>query len=698
MILGCGLLLALAFGAFCTLFSTWASYDDEGYILWTLIHHAQGHRLYDDIFTQYGPAFYLLDAGFRRLLPLAYSSDGQRWQTWIFWLVTTGLMLYVSQHAARQSRGKVLDRWNFSTILFAFLLLWHQDRLALEPGHPQIWCNLLVCTSLCLFAASPAWPRSRTASFSMLLHGLLAGTLLMIKPNVGILLLAALPAASLWRLPSTSRWWLAIDSLYTLPLLMLPWMLTHRQLHTWNAACLPSLVSVSILALRLSVANTSRPGTFHPASSPGQVLAPLAWLAGGSLLTMIAFTAWGFQQGIGLATLCHALFGQHASLLELYFYPAIRSEIGYATLLLLLALLGYHLVLPGSRGRKTTPPTPAGRLGREACPSRIIAWGSSLAPSRAEWSLLFLTLVSSCLLITFLDSLVPLTHGLQPRGCAELLCVASPLIVAGWWNFRTEPRTVTGLSREIGSNLPFASTASQSVPPEADTNKPSLIALGMIAALQPLIAFPVPGTQLALGTLPLLALLIDGSLLAWQTVDLARPWHAVRSHVEQRPKLASLIVLLLPCLAFTAQAFRFFQYAPLDLPGARLLRIPNDQADATRDIVAAIQHYQPTTFVFRWHNRPSWYLWSQIPPPYHQLPPSWVYLLPYDRKLQQLESLRELDRVLVIDEAYTPQKPPPPSPWNESWLSELSPPPLPGEFQLRGWSAPPSRRTLDASL
>lgn len=73
-----------ALAAFGILFTTWAAYDDEGYILWTLIHHGRGHVLYQDIYTQYGPAFYLLDSGFRTIMPLPHSSDGQRWQTWLF--------------------------------------------------------------------------------------------------------------------------------------------------------------------------------------------------------------------------------------------------------------------------------------------------------------------------------------------------------------------------------------------------------------------------------------------------------------------------------------------------------------------------------------------------------------------------------------------------------------------------------------
>jgi hypothetical protein len=78
-------------GGFFVLFTTWAPYDDEGYILWTLIHQSQSHILYDEIFTQYGPAFYWLDSTLRCIIPFPRTSDGQRWQTLFFWLTITAI-------------------------------------------------------------------------------------------------------------------------------------------------------------------------------------------------------------------------------------------------------------------------------------------------------------------------------------------------------------------------------------------------------------------------------------------------------------------------------------------------------------------------------------------------------------------------------------------------------------------------------
>ena len=70
------------------LFTTWAPYDDEGYVLVTLHHYALGFKLYDDIFTQYGPAFYQLESVLRWCVPHELTSDGQRWKTLVFWLFT----------------------------------------------------------------------------------------------------------------------------------------------------------------------------------------------------------------------------------------------------------------------------------------------------------------------------------------------------------------------------------------------------------------------------------------------------------------------------------------------------------------------------------------------------------------------------------------------------------------------------------
>jgi len=45
------------------LFSTFMVYDDEGYVLFSLKTFAEGGGLYERVYSQYGPFFFLLNQG-----------------------------------------------------------------------------------------------------------------------------------------------------------------------------------------------------------------------------------------------------------------------------------------------------------------------------------------------------------------------------------------------------------------------------------------------------------------------------------------------------------------------------------------------------------------------------------------------------------------------------------------------------------
>src|SRR6187455_343097 len=55
--------LIAAVAAYFTAYSSFYSYDDEGYILLSLKQFATGHHLYSDVYSQYGPFPYELIGG-----------------------------------------------------------------------------------------------------------------------------------------------------------------------------------------------------------------------------------------------------------------------------------------------------------------------------------------------------------------------------------------------------------------------------------------------------------------------------------------------------------------------------------------------------------------------------------------------------------------------------------------------------------
>ena len=56
---GVVLAAALAIAGYWLLFTTFMVYDDEGYVLLSLKNFAAHGALYDKVYTQYGPFFYV---------------------------------------------------------------------------------------------------------------------------------------------------------------------------------------------------------------------------------------------------------------------------------------------------------------------------------------------------------------------------------------------------------------------------------------------------------------------------------------------------------------------------------------------------------------------------------------------------------------------------------------------------------------
>lgn len=675
--------LLTALAAFGVLFTTWAPYDDEGYILWTLIHHAQGHILYQEIYTQYGPAFYLLDSGFRAVFPIAYSTDGQRWQTLLFWLGIS-LILWRSHHLLRiESVSGKWPRLNLATSLAMLgLVFWHQERLALEPGHPQIWCTLFVSIAIYMFASKANTTSPLPSWIFTTLLGVLAGLLIMIKPNVGVLLLAAFPAAYLWADFSRSSLIKICELGYTIGLVGIPWVLTFQQISSLDTCILPIAATLSILGVRY-ISKISRPQGVVPTLAEHNRLIHLSWLTLSVSGCLALVVLWAGQRGVSPLALKQALFGQHSALMELYFFPAIRSPMGYLGICLLGALIAYQLAVSlfkiRSEYRQKTDSQKSLFDFGQFFPSKLFA------PHRDIFCWFFLGCSAVAAFLIWCDAIAPLGHGLRPRGCAEWLLALSPVITTGWLALRlsilpSQSNSDDCLTRTIVRNTtetPLLPFSAQIYP---------YVAIALIASLQPLISFPVPGTQLALGTLPLLVLLIDGSQVA--VVHLAQTRRAAAPIVVRSKRLNAYLAAaaIFACLPVAIVTQRYWERESLDLPGAKTLRLGQAERTSTREVILAVTAQRPDAIVFRWHNRPSWYLWANINPPYEQLPPSWTYLIHEKQQDILLGKLDKYRKVLIIDEDYVPQRLPPKSPLQQAWNRASKVSGLNTEFSLFLWS------------
>lgn len=228
---------ALLFARY-TLGTLYTPSDDEGYVLLSLKHFLDGEHLYTQVFTQYGPFYFLVQRALFHGLHLSVSHDSGRLITLIFWLLSASAASYFVYRAA----GSVLlaSAAGMATTLLAYVL-------AVEPNHPNqlILPLLLLACCVSLFATPGA----------MFVLGAIGTALLFTKINVGVLYLAALFQTLVCLL---GRGWIRTAGLWLsgIYVTVFPLLLMHRDLSTWaRYYCIVAILSgVSTLVVGSLVA------------------------------------------------------------------------------------------------------------------------------------------------------------------------------------------------------------------------------------------------------------------------------------------------------------------------------------------------------------------------------------------------------------------------------------------------------------
>ena len=170
---------ALATGYY-QIFSVFAEYDDEGYLMMTVKQFTDGFILYDQIYTQYGPAYYIYKWFPHALFNLPVTHNFTRLNTLLMWTLTAlvgGLFTF------RLTRSALAAAAAYA---LTFLALF---RTVYEPGHPQELCGFLVISSLFLLAGEKY---GRSFDIRIALLGAVLAFLCLAKVNVGIFLCLSL--------------------------------------------------------------------------------------------------------------------------------------------------------------------------------------------------------------------------------------------------------------------------------------------------------------------------------------------------------------------------------------------------------------------------------------------------------------------------------------------------------------------------
>ena len=240
------------------MYSGFAGYDDEGYMLIALRSFLEHGHLYDDVFSQYGPFYYEFWGGFFELFGLSVNHDGGRAAAIFAW-VAASLLFGLS--AWRMTRSILLGLATQMLVFGAIITVVN------EPMHP----GGTICLLLGAIVAISCLVRARTSPLAMAFLGAAVMALILVKINVGAFALIALALTCAVSYPRLGRLRLlrpAIEALFVVvPLLLM----TSKFGEAWARHY---AIHVALAALTIVVALRARSARERDAEE-------LWWLLGG---------------------------------------------------------------------------------------------------------------------------------------------------------------------------------------------------------------------------------------------------------------------------------------------------------------------------------------------------------------------------------------------------------------------------------
>lgn len=194
------------------MYSGFANYDDEGYMLIALRSFLEHGHLYDDVFSQYGPFYYEFWGGFFELFGIPVDHDGGRAAAIFAWVAASllfGLSIW------RMTRSILLGLATQMLVFGAIITVVN------EPMHP----GGTICLLLGAIVACSCLVRGGASPLGIAFLGASVMALILVKINVGAFALISLALVCAVSYPRLARWrWLrpAVELLFVaVPLLLM---------------------------------------------------------------------------------------------------------------------------------------------------------------------------------------------------------------------------------------------------------------------------------------------------------------------------------------------------------------------------------------------------------------------------------------------------------------------------------------------
>lgn len=267
----------------------------------SLAQFLKGHALFSDVYSQYGPAYYLGGWLFYKGLGLSVSNDITRILNIAGWLITAVISSFIALRISR----------SFLAALLTHILVFRgMFSVANEPGHPQVFCIVLLVSAVFMVTFHTGDPRR---IWPLFFAGLFGGLLAATKINLGVyyalagLLLLAF-SADLPRiaLVATFRGIVACGSLFLVVALIRPLFFQQEYV----------LFCVSMVAGLVGIILAARRYPSVPVSSQQAI-----WAIGGFLLGVVVPCLFVLAGGTTIKDLLYGMIFQHVGFEKIFSIP-----------------------------------------------------------------------------------------------------------------------------------------------------------------------------------------------------------------------------------------------------------------------------------------------------------------------------------------------------------------------------------------
>ena len=576
-------------------FTSLAFYDDESYVMMTIRTFGDGHRLYGDTYTQYGPAFYAISTVIHDWIGVPLTHDAGRLKTIFYWAsisVLTGLTVM------RLSESRLAGG------LAAALTLMHIEKLGLEPSHPQEVSALAAALALWLLTFWTVSIGSLRSLSLFALAGACAAVAGLTKLNSGVLIALPLMAAAVWPLMQGGKLSKCIGSLCLAACVAVPTLIGLKIVQSARreeidgrgdlidaaTAAWPFTIAVATLMTVAAIWIVSRADGTRAGSGvrppPGKLAQLLVGLMVGAATISMAIIAWSLSTGTTTGELWWGLVAQHSFMSQSFYFPVIATPQEWFVVIFCGLMTGWQLRLWTRSDADNTKSSIA----------------SAVAPIALAIMIYFLVMEASRSLV----------HGLETRGAAGMLAIAGPFLMP------------LVLLRKIS---------------------PSRIAMAMYGCIGPLLAYPVAGTQLSLGTISTLA----GVVIVVQ--DIATSFDPRKASISLAPAVlrGGMVVALIAIIGSGSLfAWRWTQFVPLDQPGCRWVRLNPPRADLERSFADAIAAAPGDWLAFDRQNHNRFHFWTGKRPLTSISPTFWTGMVTPEQTQRIVDALEVAGEGCVV--------------------------------------------------